>query len=157
MGAGVTKEDHKGRRFFHQSIRLKIFLVSLLPTLALLYAAILNNQYLGDLGDSAELILSKNYKSIRAAQEVRKSLEDIRNRMLEQLSTQGRAPAISQETLDSLSFNLTVCKKMSRKPGRLKRSISSWTCTVLMKPQFFYWRRTHPAYGTAALFPIFSG
>ncbi|MBC8434039.1 MAG: hypothetical protein H8D96_19185 [Desulfobacterales bacterium] len=57
-----------------------------MPTLALLAAALLNNQYLDSLGDSAEQILSKNYKSIRAAQQTRKMLEETRNRLLEQIS-----------------------------------------------------------------------
>ena len=119
MVTGVTKKDHKG--YFHQSIRLKIFLVSLLPTVALLYAAFLNNQYLGDLGDSAELILSKNYKSSQAAQEVRKSLEDIRNRMLDQLSKQKQALEIPPETLDKLFLNLMVCKKNVTETGEAER------------------------------------
>lgn len=121
MSISVIEEDPKGQPFFHQSIRLKIFLISLLPTIALLYAAFLNNQYIGDLGDGAELILSKNYKSIRAAQEARKSLEDIRNRMLEQSSKQTRALVIPPETLDKLSFNLMVCKKNVTEAGEAER------------------------------------
>ncbi|RJP77892.1 MAG: sensor histidine kinase [Desulfobacteraceae bacterium] len=93
------------------SIRFKIFLVSLLPTIALLAAAFLNNQYLSDLGDSAEQILSKNYKSIRAAQEARKTLEELRNRMLEQVSGRQGIIVIPAERLQNLSDNLNICRR----------------------------------------------
>lgn len=52
-----------------RSIRFKFFLVSLLPTIALIAAAFLNHQYLTILGENAEQLLSQNYKSIKAAQE----------------------------------------------------------------------------------------
>ena len=117
----TVEEGSKGQAFFHQSIRLKIFLVSLLPTVALLYAAFLNSQYLGDLGDSAEQILSKNYKSIRAAQEVRKALEEIRNLLLEQVSKQPKTLVIPFNILENLSFNLTVCKKNVTETGEAEQ------------------------------------
>jgi signal transduction histidine kinase len=117
----VTKEEPKGHPFFYQSIRFKIFLVSLLPTIALLYAAFLNNQYLGDLGDSAEHILSKNYKSIRAAQEVRKALEEIRNLILEQVSKQNSRVVIPLKITENLSLNLTVCKKNITETGEAEQ------------------------------------
>jgi hypothetical protein len=50
--------------------------------LALLAAALLNHQYLSSLGESAEQILSQNCKSIRAAQQTRKLLEETRNQLL---------------------------------------------------------------------------
>ncbi len=92
-------------------IRFKIFLVSLLPTIALLAAAFLNNQYLSKLGDSAEQILSKNYKSIRAAQEARKTLEEIRNLLLEQISERQSTTVIPPKTLQNLSLYLNTCRR----------------------------------------------
>ncbi len=91
-------------------IRFKIFLVSLAPTLALFAAALLNNQYLNDLGDSAEKILSQNYKSIRAAQEGRKMIEGIRNLLFEQLSGKRIDRVVSQEMLTKLAASLTICR-----------------------------------------------
>ncbi len=97
-------------------IRFKIFLVSLVPTLALLAAAILNNQYLSRLGESAELILSKNYRSIRAAQESRKSLEQIRNILLEGVLQQ-EPVRIPGALLDRLADNLAICRQNITEAG----------------------------------------
>ena len=77
------EEADNGLKPIRYSIRFKIFVVSLLPTFALLAAALLNHQYLSSLGESAEQILSQNYKSIRAAQQARKLLEETRNQLLE--------------------------------------------------------------------------
>lgn len=101
----------KEKNFIGQSIRIKIFLVSLLPTIALLAAAFLNNQYLNALGNSAEQILSKNYKSIRAAQEARKGLEEIRNLVIQELSKQKSPVIISPKKVENLSSNLNLCKE----------------------------------------------
>ncbi|MDA3788783.1 MAG: HAMP domain-containing sensor histidine kinase [Desulfobacula sp.] len=106
-----VKEEQKEKAFVRQSIRFKIFFVSLLPTIALLAAAFLNNQYLNVLGDSAEQILSKNYKSIRASQEVRKGLEEIRNLALEKVSKQNSLILTPQKILENISFNIKVCKE----------------------------------------------
>jgi signal transduction histidine kinase len=69
-------------RSFRYPIRFKIFIVSLIPTLALLLTAVLNHQFLGSLGHSSERILSENYRSIKAAQKIQQLLEDTRNRLL---------------------------------------------------------------------------
>jgi signal transduction histidine kinase len=98
-------------------IRFKIFLVSLAPTMALLVAAFINNQYLNALGYSAEQILSKNYKSIRAAQEARKTLEEIRNPLLGQAYQKQGAIAVSREMLTKLSSNLNACRENITEPG----------------------------------------
>jgi len=98
-------------------IRFKIFLVSLVPTLALFGAVLINNQYLNSLGESAEKILSKNYKSIRAAQEARKALEEIRHPLLIHISRRQQAFAVSQETLMALADNLNVCRENITEPG----------------------------------------
>lgn len=98
-------------------IRFKIFLVSLVPTMALLAAALINNQYLDALGYSAEQILSKNYKSIRAAQEARKTLEEIRNPLLGQVYQRQSGVIVSREKLIKLSTNLNVCRENITEPG----------------------------------------
>ncbi len=97
-------------------LRFKIFLVCLIPTAALLAAAFLNNQYLSELGASADQILSKNYKSIRAAQEARKTLEQIRNVLLGKASS-GAAIPIPASTLDTLAVNLEVCRQNITEKG----------------------------------------
>lgn len=105
------KEEQREEKPIRHPIRFKIFLVSLVPTIALLGAALLNNQYLNALGESAEQILSKNYKSIRAAQGARKALEEIRNLSLEQLSKRQSTIVIPQDTLHNLSSNLKICRE----------------------------------------------
>lgn len=110
-------------------IRIKIFFVSLVPTLALLIAALINNQYLDALGYSAEQILSKNYKSIRAAQEARKVLEEIRNPLLGQTFQTKSTIAVSREMLTNLSANLNVCRENITEPGErelIERLFSSY-------------------------------
>lgn len=97
-------------------IRFKIFLVCLIPTAALLAAAVLNSQYLCALGASAEQILSQNYKSIRAAQEARKSLEQMRNALLEKAPA-GDLPDIPATALATLADNLQVCRENITEAG----------------------------------------
>lgn len=97
-------------------IRYKIFFVSLVPTLALLVAAVINNQYLSSLGLSAEQILSKNYKSIRAAQAARISLEEIRNPLLGSPQLQNKL-AIPQTILNELNSNLLICRENITETG----------------------------------------
>ena len=104
------KEEKVDSKPVRHSIRFKIFVVSLLPTLALLAAALLNHQYLSLLGESAEQILSKNYKSIRAAQQGRKLLEETRNQLLEQMSLRQKPTLVPGEILIKLSDPLTVCR-----------------------------------------------
>lgn len=67
----------------HMPIRLKIFVISLLPLTALVLVAVNNYRYLHSLGQSAERIMSRNYASIKAAQQARQVLEKNRNRVLE--------------------------------------------------------------------------
>ncbi len=63
-------------------IRHKIFAVSLLPILALFVVAVINYRYLNALGQSAEHIMSRNYGSIKGAQQARQVLEQNRNTVL---------------------------------------------------------------------------
>ena len=100
-------------------IRFKIFLVSLLPTLALLAAALVNSQYLNALGESAEQILSKNYKSIRAAQEARKAFEEIRNSLLGPMPQSKGQYVGSRGMLTVLANNLKICRENVTEPGEI--------------------------------------
>lgn len=103
-----------------RSIRFKIFLVSLLPTIALIAAAFLNHQYLTILGESAEQILSKNYKSIKAAQESRKLLEEIRNLFLAPVHREARLADIPPELVKKISDALDICKDNITEKGELE-------------------------------------
>lgn len=105
-----------GEQTVRYPIRFKIFLVCLVPTAALLAAAVLNNQYLGALGASAEQILSQNYQSIRAAQEARKALEGVRNALLQQ-SPGGDPAEIPAEALAALAENLQACRENITETG----------------------------------------
>jgi len=107
----VEKKDlKKEKRPVRYPIWLKIFVVSLLPTFALLIAALLNHQYLISLGESAEQILSKNYKSIQAAQQARKMLEGTRNQLLEQMSLKQSPALVPDQLLKNLSDPLMICR-----------------------------------------------
>ena len=68
-------------RTFRKSIRNKIFFVSLLPVIALVVVATINSRHLDSLGRSAELIMSRNYGSIKAAQKARQAMEDNRTKV----------------------------------------------------------------------------
>lgn len=103
-----------------RSIRFKIFLVSLLPTIALIAAAFLNHQYLTILGESAEQILSKNYKSIKAAQESRKLLEEIRNLFLAPVNREARLSDIPPELVKKISDALDICRDNITEKGELE-------------------------------------
>ena len=109
----MSEEKHPIRH----PIRFKIFLVSLVPTIALVAAALMNSQYLSALGDSAEQILSKNYKSIRAAQEARKVVEAIRNQLLINLSRGQEGFVVSAGQLESLAANLNLCRENVTEAG----------------------------------------
>ena len=110
------KVDPKPAGRVRNPLRFKIFMVCLIPTAALLAAAFLNNQYLSVLGASADQILSKNYKSIRAAQEVRKALEQIRNVLLEKAPS-GVGTPIPPSPLHTLAHNLDVCRENITEEG----------------------------------------
>ncbi len=117
----MIREEQQRERPIKHPIRFKIFLVSLVPTLALLGAALLNNQYLNALGESAEQILSKNYKSIRAAQEVRKTLEEVRNLVLEHVPRGQKPIVVPQEALRKLASNLKTCRENITEDGERER------------------------------------
>lgn len=112
----MPSRDSQVDRSVRYPLRFKIFLVCLIPTAAVLAAAVLNNQYLGALGASAEQILSKNYKSIRAAQEARKALERVQKVLLEKTPA-GDPPDIPADAIAMLSKNLHTCRENITEAG----------------------------------------
>ena len=99
------------------SIKTKFFIIILIPSLLLLFVIYLDYVHLSSLGRSAERILSKNYKSIQAAQQIRQLLEMNRNRILmtffqDRLTTQD-GPMLNQ----SISSLLKICKDNITEPG----------------------------------------
>ncbi len=102
---------------FHSSLKNKIFLVILFPSVLLLFVIYLDYQNLSALGQSAETILSKNYKSIQAAQGIRQILERERNRILTALFHEP-APELNGEALLQEVFRLlTFCRENITEPG----------------------------------------
>ncbi|MDH3566942.1 MAG: HAMP domain-containing histidine kinase [Desulfobacteraceae bacterium] len=99
------------------SIKTKFFIIILIPALLLLFVIYLNTVHLGSLGRSAELILSKNYKSIQVAQQIRQLLEVNRNRILMTLF-QDRATVQQNIPLNrNISSLLKICKDNITEPG----------------------------------------
>ncbi len=92
------------------SIKTKFFITILIPALLLLFVIYLDYVHLSSLGRSAEQILSKNYRTIQTAQQIRQLLDGNRNRILTALFhgevTFRGAPA-SDRTMLSL---LMICK-----------------------------------------------
>jgi hypothetical protein len=101
----ATKKQRMQVRY---PIGLKIFLGGLLPTLALIAAALLYHQSLNSLGQSAGQILSQNYKSIKAAEQARKTIEETRNLVLEQMP-RNQPPVLAVSEILTLLNN---CKKI---------------------------------------------
>jgi signal transduction histidine kinase len=98
------------------SIRTKIFLVILAPSLLLLFVIYLDYRHISDLGRSAELILAKNYKSIRAAQQIRQLLETHRNQLVTDVFLERKTSA-PQIHIGEISKFLTVCRENITEPG----------------------------------------
>ncbi len=115
---GLTKAPDRMKVMAgYHSIRFKIFIISLLPTLALVFAAAVNYQYLGYLGKSADQILSMNYRSIKAAQEARMVLEETRNNLLERASNLKYPPLAVSEILKDLFSPLMDCRENITEEG----------------------------------------
>jgi signal transduction histidine kinase len=114
---GESVSAEKEQRRFRYPIRFKIFVFSLIPTLALLLTAVLNHQFLNTLGHSSERILSENYKSIKAAQKIQQLLEEGRNRLLLDslgYESRGEIPLLFQpEIAEQLDF----CRNNITEPG----------------------------------------
>ncbi len=92
------------------SIKTKFFIIILIPALILITVIYLDYAHLSSLGRSAENILSKNYKTIRATQQIRQLIDMNRNRLLMSLfqKTDGDHQGSSFEG-DILSL-LETCK-----------------------------------------------
>jgi len=99
------------------SIKTKFFIIILIPALLLLFVIYLNYVHLSSLGSSAELILSKNYKSIQVAQQIRQLLEVNRNKILttffQDRATVQHIPPLNQD----ISYLLRICKDNITEPG----------------------------------------
>ncbi len=67
------------------SIKTKFFIIILIPAVILITVIYLDFTHLSSLGRSAEHILSKNYKSIQVAQQIRQLIDGNRNRLLTSL------------------------------------------------------------------------
>jgi signal transduction histidine kinase len=94
----------------HRSIRNKIFAISLMPVIALLFVAVINYRLLNSLGQSAELIMSRNYASIKAAQQARQVLEENRNLVLAFIFR--KEPGIlGNLELEALADALAICRQ----------------------------------------------
>jgi len=102
---------------FRYPIRFKIFIVSLIPTLALLLTGVLNHQFLNSLGHSSERILSENYRSIKASQRIQQLLEDTRNQLL--LDTFGYEDKqnIPLSFKQEITEQLDLCRNNITEPG----------------------------------------
>jgi len=92
------------------SIKTKIFLVILAPSLLLFLVIYLDYRNLNALGRSAELILSKNYKSIRAAQQVRQLIEEDRNTIILDIFLGQKASPKKMQLGGDILRLLNVCK-----------------------------------------------
>lgn len=90
-------------------IRLKIFAVSLLPVIAIMVVAFTNYRHLNALGLSAEHIMSRNYMSIKAAQQARQVLEENRNRVLAFMFRE-EPDVLANLELHALSEALAICR-----------------------------------------------
>ena len=100
----------------HRPIRFKIFAVSLLPIFALTIVAIINYRHLSALGQSAERIMSRNYASIKAAQQARQILEENRNRVLSFMFGE-QSGELENLELQPLAEALAICREHIAESG----------------------------------------
>jgi signal transduction histidine kinase len=92
------------------SIRTKMLVIIVVHAVILLFVMYFNYQKLNSLGSSPGLLLSRNYKSIKAAQLIRQYLEEKQNQILETwfLDT---SPGQQNLVMDQrISEQLQVCK-----------------------------------------------
>ncbi|MBD3307452.1 HAMP domain-containing protein [candidate division KSB3 bacterium] len=101
----------------HFSIRTKIFLMMLIPSLLLVFVILMDYRNLTLLGQSAELILSKNYKSIQAAQRIREHLEMIRNQILLRMFNPDESDAELKNPTQEIAHLLDTCRNNITEPG----------------------------------------
>lgn len=100
------------------SIRTKIFIGIIIPALILICVLVLDYVHLSALGRSADLILSENYRSIKACHQIRKLLEHQQNFMLAGiLSHRGSEPFNLEAVTDQIVQNLQICQNNVTEPG----------------------------------------
>ena len=99
------------------SIKTKFFIIILIPTLILIAVIYLNYVHLSSLGRSAEHILSKNYKSIQAAQQIRQLVDMNRNRLLMSLFQESAENHQGSQFERNISSLLKTCKDNITEPG----------------------------------------
>ena len=91
-------------------------MVILIPAILLLFVVYQDYHNLSALGRSAELILSKNYRSIKAAQNVRQLLEANRNHVLMHVFHKTNVP-LEFKTKDEITRLLGICRTNITEPG----------------------------------------
>ena len=101
----------------HFSIKTKIFLIILIPSLLLLLVIAIDSRNLTMLGRSAELILSKNYNSIQTAQKIRQVLEMTRNHILLGLFEHQQDEAETTASPTEIAVLLEFCQKNVTEAG----------------------------------------
>lgn len=106
----------KENLIIRRPIRIKIFFISLLPVMALVLVAVINYRYLHSLGQSAERIMSRNYISIKAAQQARQVLEENRNRVLA-FMFRNEPDILKTLELEELEKALAVCREHIAESG----------------------------------------
>lgn len=106
----------KENLIIRRPIRIKIFFISLLPVMAIVLVAVINYRYLHSLGQSAERIMSRNYTSIKAAQQARQVLEENRNRVLA-FMFHNEPDILKALELEELEKALAVCREHIAESG----------------------------------------
>lgn len=99
------------------SIKTKIFCVIITPSLILFFVICLDYSYLNSLGRSAELILSKNYKSIQAAQQIRQYIEERQDVVLTSLFLNKKMRQWDITSDQKILKLLRSCKDNITEPG----------------------------------------
>jgi signal transduction histidine kinase len=100
------------------SIRTKIFLGIIIPALILTCVLYLDYVHLNALGRSADLILSENYRSIKACHQIRKLLEHQQGFILAGILDHHRSEPLNLEAVkNQIDQNLQVCQNNVTEPG----------------------------------------
>jgi signal transduction histidine kinase len=99
------------------SIRTKIFIGIIIPALILICVLYLDYVHLNALGRSADLILSENYRSIKACHQIRKLLEDQQNIILADILDRRSEPLNLETVKDQIVQNLQICQNNVTEPG----------------------------------------
>ncbi|MBN1843345.1 MAG: HAMP domain-containing protein [Deltaproteobacteria bacterium] len=92
------------------SIKTKIFCGIVIPASLLVFVIYLDYVHLGSLGRSAKLILSKNYRSIQAAHQIRQHLEARQGLVLDTLLLDKKTGLRDLALDEKISGLLKICK-----------------------------------------------